>query len=48
MEDIFFLFSLELMSLQLNTVGMTLGKSTELNENEESGKYTFCRKAYLV
>lgn len=26
------------MNLQLNTVGMTLGKSRELNENEESEK----------
>lgn len=46
MEDTFFLFSLEEMNLQLNTVSMTLGKSTELNENEESEKYTFFRKAY--
>lgn len=43
----FFLFSLEVMNLQLNTVGMTLGKSTELNENEESEKCTFFRKACL-
>lgn len=43
----FFLFSLEVMNLQLNTVSMTLGKSTELNENEESEKCTFFRKACL-
>lgn len=40
----FFLLSLEDMNLQWNTVGMTPGKSMELNENEESEKCTFCRK----
>lgn len=39
-----FLFSLESVSLQLHTVGTTLRKSTEVNENMESGKYTFCGK----